>query len=793
MPVFFWWFAHSSLPQYEGIVRQPQLFKEVEMLGDWRDVPYIKALSEPDMYRAQGYWTASRRLFHLDMLRRISSGTLSSVYGSKCLAQDKLVRQLGFSRLAGKELKEMSTEARKCLEEYSAGINGFLNAEDYKNPLECSLLFYKPENWRPVDTVCLMKYLEYLTNESWSLDDLRQKVVDNAGSDLASELFEQKLVKSASLNPQRKDDAEVKIASGDVEELVSNMVLSMRLGVMSTPGAGSNGWVISGSKTDSQGSILAFDRHSKFMDPNLWYVVSMSCPKLKLSGVTIPGVPGILYGRNDKIAWGATAYKVDDQDLYVEQFSPEFPDKYRSPDGWDKVKTVIEEIPSRDLLQFNKENYRFKVQVTKHGPILLSSGNNAVSLKWIGEDQKRPSFETYYKINRAKSWQDFRDCLKDYQGTAQTFLFADKDGSIGLQVAGAIPVRQVSGLSSKYKAGQLMPGWTGQSDWTGYAPFEELPSVFNPEEGFLVASSKKFKGESLESSPYPVNRVVNALNAQMNSSRKVGLPDMANLQGDEYGAIHNLVKKTILECAAKNEVVDQFQLAGIKALENWSGELSSNSTAASLYESFLRTMTRRILVPKIGDALTRQYMSRWPRWTRFAEKVLKERGEDWLPPEERTFDTFVLTTFSQAIADVRLASESDDPKQWRWGDLHKATFQNLIFHGLGSLEKDFLGVILNPPDTAVGGDGDTVNACNLAPYERRDKFGCVLGPTTRVLIDMADSDKYYETQPLGQSGHLFSQYRMDQLDSWLKKKPLLVPFSDKEAMRQQRSKVVLTP
>ncbi len=793
LPVGFWWFAHSSLPQYEGIARHSSLFKEVEVLSDWRDVPYIKALSEPDMYRAQGYWTATRRLFQLDMLRRISSGTLSEVYGSRCLAQDKLIRQLGFRRLAQKELKSMSTEARKCLEDYSAGINGYLDSNEYKNPLECSLLFYKPRKWTPADTICLMKYLEYLTNESWSLDDLRQKVVDKAGADVATELFGQKLVKSAFL----EDDLErIRLACGGERGLVSDTVKSiaqgLKLGLLSPPGYGSNGWVVSGDRTDSKGGILAFDRHSNFMDPNLWYVISLSCPKLKLSGVTIPGVPGILFGRNSQIAWGATAYKVDDQDLYVEQFSEEFPDKYKTKDGWDLVDTTIEEIPCRDVLGFSKDVYRYKVQVTSHGPILLSSGNSAVSLKWIGENQKLPSFEAYYKIARATDWAEFRNALKDYDGTAQTFLFVDREGGVGLQVAGAIPERLTSSLSTTYKAGQLLPGWTGQADWRGNATFDSLPSFFKPQEGFLVASSKLYQGESLESSPYPVSRITSALEGYVNASRKVGLPDMANLQGDEFAAIHNLFKETIMAAVAKNEVVDSYQVSFVKRLESWNGELSSDSYIASVYEAFLRNLARRMLVPKIEDALTRQYMSRWPRWTVFVERFLREKDENWLPPEERTFETFIITTLSQSIADVRLASESEDIIDWKWGKIHTATFENIIFHGLGGFSNS-LGWLVNPPVTGVGGDGDTVSACNLSEYVSREKFTSSVGPTTRVLIDMSDSDKYYETQPMGQGGHLFSEYRTDQLDSWLKKKPLLVPCSDKEAMRQQRNKMVLTP
>lgn len=788
--MFFWWFAHYSLPQREGFIPLANLHKEVEILSDWRDVPYIKARSEPDMYRAQGYWTASRRLFQIDMLRRIAEGRLAEVFGSSCLAQDKLIRQLGFWRQAKAELKSLDPEVLKTLEQYTSGINSFLNGKEYKNPLECSLLFYKPESWKPEDTLAIMKYMEYLTSESWGLDDLRQKAVDKAGPEIASEIFDQELVKSAFLAPDQSQQLQDKLIASRLHNLTIGQLIEK--GLLSRPGFGSNGWVVSSAKSDSKGSMLALDRHTSFMDPNLFYVCTLSCPKMTVSGATICGVPGIMYGRNRSIAFGAVAFKADDQDLFVEQFSTEFPNKYKTPDGWKKVKTVVEEISIRGSLGFGEDKLLHKVKISRHGPILLSSGNSAICFNWIGARQKKTSLEAYWKLNRATNFEEFKDCLRDYEGSAQTFLYADKKGSVGLQVAGMLPERKGESASVKYRSSQLVPGWTGAYDWISSVPFEALPSSTDPQDGYLVANSMLFNNQPLNISTYPVKRVGGVLKAKLTGEKNIGLPDLAKLQGDEQAPLFKLVQETVKKSCTQKEVIDKFQLASLKILESWDGKLSSNSSAASIYESFLRTLVRRALVPKIGDALTRQYMSRWPRWTKFAERLLAKQDKKWLPPEERTFDSFVLTTFSQAILDVRIASESDDPKIWSWGNLHKASFNNLIFHGLGSLSST-LGELVNPPSIPLGGDGDTVSACNFSSYTKRNLFRSDLGPTTRILIDMSDNHKFYETQPLGQSAHLFSEYRLDQIDAWIKKKPLLVPFSDKESMKQQRGKVVLTP
>ncbi len=789
-PLVGWWMAQSSLPRVDGIAVVKPLLKEASIVSDDRGVPYISASSEIDLYRAQGYWTGSQRLFQMDMLRRLGRGELSDVFGPHCLPQDKLMRQIGFARVSKEEVKLLSKEAKKALDAYCQGVNEAISEGEQRRGIEFWLLGYYPRQWTPEDSLVVMKYLQYVQEESWSLDELRQRVLDKVGPEVASRLFEESFPAPA------KDQKTTGLNTPSLAPLKNMPELPpiARRCLETLPGIGSNGWVVAGAGTDNGGCLLALDRHSQFTEPNLWYACTLSTGDFKVAGITIAGVPGVMFGRNGTVCWGATAYKADTQDLFVEQFSPEFPNKYKTPDGWGAAHEVIEEIPVKDT--FQHQIIQHKVLVTRHGPILISGegSSNAMVLSWSGTDISTPQFETYYRLNKVTDWNGFRNVLRNYKGAPQTFLYADKTGNIGLQLAGNVPERKESELTKKLRASVILPAWTGTYDWTGRVDFDAMPNSFNPKEGFLVANNINLPGYDNPVTPYPVQRVQSILAGYKQSGRHPGLPDMAVLQGDEYAPLTALVKETLQKHINKQEVNDQIQLSGMQLLDQWDGYLRKQSASAALYESFVRTVGRRVLMGKMGLPLTDEYLRRWPRWTVQVEHILSQKSLDWLPADERKFETFVVTSFGQAMRDLRSrdAKAEFDPTTMGWEQYHKVTFHHMLFDAQPAWENTF-GHLVNVGPEGVGGDADTVNSFNYDASGAPGQFNSTIGPTERLLIDMSDGDKFYETQPLGQSGHLMSPNRLDQLKSWLQAKPLPVPFSDEQSDRQQRHKVILTP
>ncbi len=448
---------------------------------DDRGIPYVEASSDRDLWLVEGYVQASDRMFQMDMLRRAARGQMSQVFGDQCLIDDKLMRTVGISHLADAELKKLSQDVRAFLDAYSMGVNEYLRRNVKTLPLEFATLAYRPEPWKPVDTLCVLKYLQFESDESWRLDDLRQSILEKQGEKIASEIFEEPLRSAieqapapipqpSEVPPPAATPAALPPEPGAADgtapgaaraagtagtagasktsppALRSNPALRSSPRVAPArqttptrplsptgfvpsldsykkamanidPRIGSNAFAIAGSQSDTKGSLLACDKHALYTVPDRYYQISLRSPSTHLIGATIPGVPGILTGRNEFISFGSANLKADTQDLILEQFSTQFPNKYRTAEGWQNVTESIEAIPVR-----MKKDLLHKVLTTKHGPILNRNDSSGVALNWTGSRAVKPTIEALWKMNKAKDLVTFSLALDDYQGNPQTFV-----------------------------------------------------------------------------------------------------------------------------------------------------------------------------------------------------------------------------------------------------------------------------------------------------------------------------------------------------------------------------------
>ncbi len=870
---------------------------------DERGIPYVEASSDRDLWLVEGYAHASDRMFQMDMLRRAARGQMSEVFGEQCLIDDKLMRSVGISQIADAELKKLSQDVRAFLDAYSMGVNEYLRRNVKTLPLEFATLAYRPEPWKPADTLCVLKYLQFEADESWRLDDLRQRICDKQGGEkLASEIFEEPLrsvinqapspipppkeepvpatpaalpdattpgaardaAKPAALpdastpgtapggapgtkNGASKTSAQ---AAAGTETRASSTNVRTAPRVPRTPGTspsprtaptlrytppaetapstqsepepttapditpapstparptsptgyapslesykkavallasmdpriGSNAFGISGAMSDTRGSLLANDKHALYTVPDRFYQISLKSPSTHLVGATIPGVPGIITGRNQFISFGSANLKADTQDLILEEFSSQFPNKYRTAEGWQNVAENIVAIPVR-----MKKDLLHKVLTTKHGPILTRSETSGVSLSWTGSRPLKPIIEALWKMNKAKDLVSFSLALDDYQGNPQTFVFADKKGSVGYKVAGAVPDRR------KFGGGSVMvPGWLVRQ-----APplmkAAELPQELIAKEGFVIAGEQRIAGHPSINSPYPPMRIRQVLSSYKRSGQRAGLPELGLLQTDQTAPLIELVKSELKRATDKTELIDKTQLTALEQLNNWSQrqyQLTPDSVPAAIYESFINTLAHRILEPKLGADATAEYLERWPRSTVLIERILRAHPNQWLPPGERSYDAFLISTFGMSLKGVRVSAEKEDAKIVPWGTLHKVTFR----HPIAKYNSSFAPVLDIGP-SSVGGDQDTVSAANIKPSKDAWNFLSSVGPTLRMLIDMADDEKIYSNLSLGESGQLISSYRADQLPAWLKMEPHAMAVSDKQVDRQEKHKLILT-
>lgn len=795
-PAGLWWLAQRALPKMEGVASVSQLQDRVAVKFDSRAVPYIEAASERDAYVAQGFITARDRMFQMDLLRRAAQGKLSEVFGPGCLPADKMARTMGFNRLAADEYSKLPPTMRAVLDAYARGVNDYLLTNSKSLPLEFYCLGYTPKSWDAADSLAILKYLSYSLDESWQLDDLRQRIFDKVGAPLFNELFAEgwsgePLAFSPESVLQHKQAWACQPSPSGVHSAQARHLLSEATQLAQSgyflgspqPGWGSNAWSLSGKHSDTGGCLLVCDKHSALVAPDLWYLCSLTAPELRVAGATIAGVPGVIMGRNNDIAWGAASLKADVQDLFLEQFSPQFPNQYRLPSGWKDAQEITEEIPVR----FAK-NLLHKVVLTQHGPILLRNGSTAVAVSWAGSVAQSSAFASIYKLNHAGSWEDFVSALQAYPGPPQDFIYADRLGNQGYHAAGYVPVRALGGQGTR-----MISGWLPQGQWQGQVPFSALPQAYNPPSNFVVAANQKLVGPKYPyllghqwGAPYRAYRISSVLSGLIKAKHKSGLADMSELELDAYSQLKPVVTDEIRQAVKGVQSVDGIQLAAVDLLEQWDGQLSGSSSAAAIYESFVHTLAHRLLEPKLGVALSNEYLRLWPRWPLLVERYLQQKSPAWLPPEERTYPVFLLTTFSQSLKNLRLAFRSEVKSDWSWQGIHKATFKHMLERGL-----PWLGFALNIGPIGLSGDQNTLNSNYADPATNAAKFICDSGPTLRTLIDMSDASKFYQSTCLGQSGQFFSPFRKDQLNSWLRVDPKPIAFSPAQIDQQMQHKLVL--
>ena len=757
----------------DGVVSVPELDAQVKVRFDQSEVPYILGTTEKDLYASQGFVTASQRMFQMDMLRRAARGELSEVFGSACLAHDKLARTLGFARLAKIQQAALKADTKARLKAYCDGVNAYISESEQRTPLEFMVLAYRPHQWQVTDTLAIMSFLQYNLDESWRLDDFRTRVLSKVGPKLASQLFDQPLVDKT---------VSTSYALPDFQNKVGNLLVPPNVSW------GSSAWIISGQLSNSKGCLLACDRHGPFGFPDLWYSCSLEGPSIHVAGATIPGVPGILFGRNDKIGWAANSFKADCQDLFVEQFSDKFPSKYRVPFGWSTADELTEEIGVRF-----RDNVIEKIAVTRHGPVLSMNDNVGVALSWSGFQQKQSAIETIFKINKAKDWGEFHDALKTYTGSPHTFLCADSKGNIGLQVAGSIPTRKSDREKDGYRFSDcttLLPGWSDQNLWGEPIPFDDLPSAFNSSDGFLVADDAKYTGMYLNSNKVIPRRISDVLAQYRKASQHPDLPEMSSLQGDQQAYLEATITSELAKAAKRTESINVYEQKALSILQKSDNQLRGDNASASIYVVFINNLMRRILEPKLGASLLGEYVERWPRWTEFVEKVLRERPKDLMPPEGQEYDIFLLTTFVDTLKDLRLAFKTEDPTKWTWKSLHQINFRDILKAQLSSPAYWTLFPFA-PSTVGVGGDQDCVFNCNYK-IDAQPRFNSDSGPLVRTVIDMADDDKFYQTLTLGQSGHLPSFHRTDQVRSWINCDPQALAFSRNQLDKQLQHTLILS-
>ncbi|MCM3454017.1 penicillin acylase family protein [Heyndrickxia oleronia] len=723
-----------SLPKTEGEIQLSGLKEKVEIIRDKDGVPHIRAKNDHDLYMAQGYVQAQDRLFQMDLSRRQASGELSEVVGSAAIDKDKYFRALGLRRAAVASYDQYSNQAKDTLNWFAEGVNAFIKEldENGKWPIEFKLLGYKPKEWTPTDSLTIGKYMAFDLGGHWEDQAFRYYLLQNFSEEKAYDLF-----------PSYPKDAPYIISKDTL-----NLEKSFASAVIPHEFNGSNNWVVSGEKTKSGKPILADDPHLSLSTPSIWYQMHLKGPDTNVSGVIFAGIPGIILGHNEEIAWGVTNTGPDVQDLYIEKRNPTNKNQFLYNEKWEDAEVIKEPIKVKD-----QKTIDYNVIVTRHGPIIsefaADSGKDTVlSLQWTAL-QPSNELEAILKMNRAKNWDEFETALENFQTPAQNFVFASNDGTIAYKANGKIPIR-------KKGDGLLpVPGWTDEYEWTGYIPFNELPKTVNPKEGFISTANNKVISDDYPyhishnwAQPYRQMRIQEVLKANDQITAK----DMRDLQMDKM----NLQAKEFVPIFL-NElkgIKDKTEKEAIQQLKEWNFVDNEELAAPLIFNRWMTKISDVLFNKEISVEMLEKFGGRKQAVDELLRHAAEGNPGPWIK-ENGGLQAVLKKSFELAINEIK-DEQGNSVSKWSWGEYHQLYFP----HPLSSVKP--LNYLFNSDGRIpVGGSSVTVQAA-----ANKNDGTVNHGGSWRFVIDTANMDSAYHLVGPGQSGHLKSKWYHNQLNAW---------------------------
>ncbi|MBN1248859.1 MAG: penicillin acylase family protein [Anaerolineae bacterium] len=755
------WFSRRRLPTVDGERHVNGLEKPVDVLRDRWGVPHIYAATERDLFFAQGFVHAQDRLWQMDFNRRLVAGRLAEVLGDRALQADRWLRTLRMRHVAEQEAAALPAEMRSLLEAYAAGVNAGIAEE--RLPLEFLLLRYRPEPWEPVDSISWGKMMSWSLSVNWEAELLRQRLIDRIGAERAAELEPDNLDRCPFIIPQDIDAGCAGGRSAGDTALSRADAARPFTGPSALDGVGSNCWAIGPERSATGAPLLANDMHLGLELPAIWYENHLVAGDVNLTGITFPGVPGIVSGHNGHVAWGFTNGFSDVQDLYIERLR-------RTDDGrvqvvyrgaWEEAEVVHEEIRVR-----GGETVTEEVIVTRHGPVINSlagdlAGDAPLALRWTSLEPDALMW-ALYRMNHATDCNDFREALRLWSAPIQNVTYADTQGNVAYSLPGKIPIR------AKGDGRVPVPGWDGAYEWERYIPFDELPHVLNPPTGYVVNANNRVVNDS-----YPhwlgndycigdrAQRIVELITAQS----QAGLADVERIHVDQLSPHARNMARFLgsLPVDGKDPEMD----AVVRLMRGWDGTLSAGSPAAAIYEVFVREMIRLLLAPRIGDLAVR-VAGKGPTPGLQGGSMFGERSWEWLERVLQEPDGFWFEGCEGRDACTREALRrtisflrdelGGEMQAWSWGKLHTLT----LHHRLGAVSP--LDRVLNRGPYPLGGDGGTVWATGSGRDSVEGQH--VVGPVYRMIVDLRDLRRSRSVLLPGQSGRLGSPHYADQIDAW---------------------------
>jgi penicillin amidase len=747
----------DALPQVDGRITTPGLSAPVVVRRDHHGVPHIEAANLDDLLFAQGYITAQDRLWEMDMARRVAAGDAAEILGSKLVEHDRMERVLAMQPTAERITASLDPRDRRLFEDYARGVNALISSHQDRLPAEFHLLMYKPKPWQPADSMLVVLSMVQLLDEMWPDKLAREQVTARIGPTLAADLYPTGSWRDhppiSTLPPITAPGQalpDIPLDSSQDASLHDNL-LPLLTSAWQTEclgcASGSNQWVVAGSRTASGEPMLSNDMHLPHQIPNIWYEAGLKAPGFHAAGLTIPGLPLIVAGHNEHVAWGFTALYGDTQDLYVEHVNDQ--DQYQGPDGgWHPIEHSHETIRVR-----GGRDVTLDLERTGHGVVissLIPGETRTIALHWSIYDPVAAGYPLY-DINTASDWTSFRNALRAWWAPTQNVVYADDQGHIGYQAVGAIPSRP-NGLAA-------VPITDEHHEWQGYIPFDQLPTAYDPPDGILATANSRVTADNdptpltLEwADPYRNERIWKWLEPK----DKLTPQEMLTLQTDVYSALDQEIAQRLAYAIDHANHVEPRLRQAADLLRSWDGVVGIDSAPAAIVNAAKAVFLPMVLRPKLGEQWR---LYHWAESLFAGEQILTNQSPAWLPPHYASWDDFLADVVRQGLnhdhAPYDLAS-------WRYGYAHPVDVEHPLF-GLLPWFKRWTGTGVQPQS------GDTTTVKQVAR---------TFGPSQRFTIDWSNVDGATENILMGESGDPLSSYYRDQWPYWYNGTTFALPFTD---------------
>ncbi len=817
----YWFYsaARGSLPQLDGTIVLNGLSRPVTVLRDEHGVPTIEASSLDDLFFAQGFVTAQDRLWSMDMYRRFASGELAAILGPGYVKRDIYQRTLGFRQVAQRAVAALSPRDRAYMEAYARGVNAYIQQHQYTLPPEFRVLRYFPRAWTIEDSFLVGTSLIEALNHGYYRAELdHEKILPRLGPELTNDLYvntsfrdvppgsdgqeikaepEKDYDEESSVRPLRqRERPSIRthvLAQDDtarerpaVYEEVDTFLSALAAGELRP---GSNNWVVSGAHTLSGKPLLCNDMHLGHRIPNVWYEAHLISGDYNVAGVTLPGVPFVIVGHNQRIAWGITNLGADVEDVFIETFNAQ--GQYATPTGWQNLELRHETIQVK-----GGKNVELDVATTRHGPIItgLLNGTGAIvikrksgrfdmsgfiaadangekrmlALRSVNWDPQHPMTFPFFDIDTATTWQQFIEALSHFPTPSENFVYADVDGHIGYHANGLIPIRAAPD--------ETLPvdGADDSHAWTGYIPFDKLPAVYDPPTGILATANGRVSPDDYPYSlstewvpPYRTERIYKVLH----EDKKFTPADMLALQTDVYSAFDKFMAERFAYAIDHASKPSDRARQAAEILRKWDGRMTIDSAGAAIARASREQLEKILLKSKLGGDAK---LYRWQMSDVWLENVALHQPARWLPPEFPNYDELLASAVENAISG---RGAPRDLGSWRYGDSFPIELNHSLFGKIPILKR-WAGPGIQPQP----GDGETV-------WQAGREFG----PSERMTVDFSDFDNSTLNIVNGQSGHLLSPYFNDQWNAWYHGTTFEFPYSEAAFRKTVQHTLTLKP